>query len=128
MSNITVAANCSVDNLQQVIVGSLPAASALTAGMPVTISGSAIYPADADNKWYTNKTSYVGFVVDDVALGCGASIYGKGTVLRDYSTGLTSGTPLYVSNAVGQLSDVIVASADEPVAVAINDTDILVIK
>jgi len=128
MADITVAANCAVDGQQVVVVGQLPAGAALTAGMPVRISGGFLYPADADVCTPANVSAYAGFAVDDVASGMGASAYGQGTVIRDYSTGLTSGVPLWISNAVGQLADAKVASADDPVAVAINSTDILIIK
>jgi hypothetical protein len=74
-----------------------------------------------------NVCDYVGFVGKAVSSGQPVTVFRNGA-MAGYSSGMTPNTFLYVAATAGGLSGSPVVTGDEPVAMAISDSDIIVIK
>jgi hypothetical protein len=83
--------------------------------------------ADDNSSVTIGKTDFLGIVPKKYLAGETVTIFGKG-VKADYCTGMTPGKYLFCSATKGRLSDAVVLAGDDAVAMAINSTDIMVIK
>jgi hypothetical protein len=130
MGNLTVA-NFSPDmvSLQSAQkVSGLLAGVALTAGDLVYLdSDGTVKKAVSTQCTISNIPDFLGVCPADVAAGRPVTVLGRGARVR-ISSSLTPGAFYWVSATAGALSTTKVASADVPCAIAIDATDILIIK
>lgn len=94
----------------------------------VTLDTTVTEAVDSDAGTVTLKYSKCnGFTPKTYANGANAvTLFGNGTILPGYATGLTPGAYYYVSDTAGKLATTAQAAGDRPVAWALNTTDIVV--
>lgn len=112
----------------------LKAGEALTAGWAVrvhsdgTIMGAITTTAqtqslpnnDASKTTDVVNSDFLGFVVQDYALGDAVTVFGSGCKLNLADATMTPGTRIFVSATKGRVEDVAVNAGDTPVALAIS--------
>ena len=140
MALITKASNVSIDvNTSK----RLPPISPLTAGEDLAAGAPCYIHSDGDVRECIStvvefgEVEYVGFTPIAYLDGEVVTLFGKGLRLN-YASGMTPGTQLWVSATAGRLEDVPIAgkgggeyealTTDEPVAIVVTATDIVVIK
>lgn len=74
-----------------------------------------------------DKTDFIGFAPREYANGEAITLFGKGARFC-YSTSMTPGSYLYIGSEAGTLVDAAVVEGDDPVAVALTSTDVLVTR
>jgi len=93
-------------------------------------SDGKIYNASTSYKTSGSVCHFLGFAFDKVAVNQPVTLY-KAPAIASYSTNMTPGTYLYISASAtkGQLSDApVLGVTDEPVALAISSTDVIILK
>ena len=131
MSLITKGTVLSLDTASAgaaVRVSALFAGEALDAVAPCYIDTNGNVRMSIDSQeTVTNVSDYVGFTADAIPSGQAVTLFGKGARFS-YGTSLTPNTPLYVAGTAGRLDTAAVSSADDPTALVITSTDILVVR
>ena len=89
-------------------------------------SSSAKYIGDFTGT--AGRTNFDGIAVRDVVSGDAVTLFGRGSVIGGFASGMTPGAALWISGTGGILSDAKIATQDAPVAKAISATDILIIR
>lgn len=110
-------------------ISGLFAGEALTAAAPCYIdTDGTVKMSTSASSVISTESKYIGFTADSVASGGPVTLFGKGTRFN-YADSMTPGTLLFTSGSAGYLSDAAVLSGDiAPVAMAITETDIVVIR
>jgi hypothetical protein len=88
-----------------------------------------VYMASTSYKTSGSASDYAGFVAKDVPVNSPVTLF-RDSAIASYSADMTPGKYLFISGSAtkGQLSDSVVLANDEPCALAISSTDIVVIK
>lgn len=73
-------------------------------------------------------SDFIGYAPKDFAAGDPVDIMGRGSKIRLADGTLTPGGYLFVSATKGETADAVVLAGDLPIAVAIDDSNILVIR
>lgn len=71
---------------------------------------------------------FAGLAPRAIPSGTYGESYGEGAEFFYADSGLTIGSPVYVSNTAGKLADAPIAANDHPVAVAVSATNIRLIR
>lgn len=131
MAIIVKASKPSVDmaSLQHApFVSALVAGENIASASPCRIgSDGKAYMAVTTSATIANVTDYVGFAPEAVASGMPVTLFKTGARFY-YGENLTPNTWLYPANVAGALSDTRINTADNPIALVINSTDILVLR
>lgn len=141
MANVTKASVISVDANS---AKKVPPISPLTAGEDLS-AGSACYIKTSDGLVYEcessqtidGKARYLGFAPVAYLSGEVVTLFSKG-IRFTYGASMTAGTYLWISQTVARLADIPTVtvgvlyvdqfSGDDPVAIALSSTDILVLR
>jgi len=129
-ADITRVAGIGMDGVaKSTPIGPLPAGDTFAIGDVVRLdSDGKVRKALSGQCTVANVSDYIGFIGEVIASGQSVTVYGKGTIFRAFGSSLTENAPYYIGATEGTLYDAQVASADDPVAIAINTTDVLVVK
>lgn len=128
MAEITIV-NAGLDTNSAVIrVNGLKASEALEAGEIVYLSDvDTVSLASTSNKVVSNgEVKVLGIVARAYEANDPVTVFGVGTRMQ-YATGMDAGTYLWACSTAGKLNTTAI-SGDRPVAVALNSTDILIVR
>lgn len=131
MSLITQASVVSLDmkSAQHVpYVSALKAGEDLLSAAPCYVgSDGKVYMSISTQTTVSGVADYVGFTADVIASGSPVTLFKTGARFN-YASSMTPGAYLFIGATAGRLDNAKVASGDDPVAVAISASDILVVK
>ena len=140
MGDITRSATVSIDAFSEGRkISGLVAGEALTAGHSVYMkSDGYVWKTSASSLYTGEQAKFLGMVAKSASAGDPVTVFGAGCRF-DYSSAMTIGTHLFVSNTSGSLTDTAVTFtvtgsaanvpvSDRPVAVAISATDIVLLR
>ncbi len=126
MADITIISGGLDTNNVGLRYNAMIAAEDILACEAVYISG-ANSVSKASNSVTTNgESKFIGLAPKDYRAGEPVTVFGNGSRFK-YSIGMTPGEYLYVSSTAGKLTDE-GAVGDRPVAIALNSTDIQIIR
>lgn len=131
MPQITVSATCSLDansGQKSGYISGLFAGEAISAGEACRIDPvTGLVMLAVSTELVDALPAYAGFAVRNYGLGDAVTLFKAGARL-DFSAGMTPGDLLYVSAVAGELADAPVVAGDHAVAMAINPTDVFILR
>jgi hypothetical protein len=131
MADLTISLTSSLDAnsaRHAVRISELFAGEALPVCAPCYIGADGlVYKSVSTVVIASGVSAYAGFTPDVVASGCPVTLFGAGSRM-DCSTSLTPGAIFFVSDTAGKISDTKIAVNDDPIAMAVSETDIVVLR
>lgn len=133
MSDITKSASAKLSDGQHVRPQSRVAGVEIAAGDSLYIDTNgllqkAVRPTVFISGSFGLEVKFAGLAAKAIPSGTPGEVYGRGAEFFYADSGLTIGSPVYPSATAGKLADAAVAAPDQPWAVVVSATNIVLIK